>query len=62
MKTGIYIRAKVGNQWGSYDIGDPTLPDIEVVKWMNSRKETPLYIERLVLCLLGRDQDSVTLV
>lgn len=61
MYTGIFIRAQVDGKWGSYDIGDPALPDSEVVGWMESRHDDAghKYLMRLVMLLLDRSQDSV---
>ena len=34
MNTGIYIRAKVDNKFGSIDIGDDRLPAPELLRWL----------------------------
>jgi len=61
MDTRIFIRAKVNDKWDSYDIGDPKLPDSEVVSWLTSKYQDTghKYLMRLVMLLLNRDQSSI---
>lgn len=59
MQTGIYIRACPGISYKNYDIGDPELPDEEVVKWLREHEEESGFMERLVLILLGRPKPIV---
>jgi len=59
METGILIRAEVGNRCGNFDIGDPKLPDREVVKWLRTHELESGFVERLVLILLGRNTPVV---
>jgi len=59
MQTGIYIRALVQGIYRNYDIGDPELPDDEVVKWLREHEVESGFMERLVLILLGRPRPVV---
>jgi hypothetical protein len=59
METGIFIRAQIDGKWDSVDIGDPKLPDAEVLKWLRSRGGRNEFAERCVMVLLKRDQDIV---
>jgi len=57
MKTGVCIREKVDNKWGSYDIGDKRLSDQQVVGWLRQQCVTQnpeSFYERLVMVLIGR--------
>lgn len=59
MQTGIYIRAMVGVSMKDLDIGDPELPDDEVVKWLREHQTESGFMERLVLILLGRPKPVI---
>ena len=61
MRTGIFIRAKVGGRWDNYDIGDDRLPDSVVAKWINDQSEGGIgFLKRLAMILLGRDPAAIT--
>ncbi len=60
METGIFIRAQVNGKWDTYDIGDKQLTDAQVLAWLRSRGGKNTWAERVVMTLLGRNQNSVT--
>jgi hypothetical protein len=62
METGIFIRAEVNGEWGSYDIGDKTINDKQVLDWLRSRGGKNEWAEQVVLTLLDRNQFSVRMV
>jgi hypothetical protein len=51
-ETGIYIRAEIDGKWQAVDIGDPRLPDDELLLWLRTLPADGLI--RCVLLLLGR--------
>jgi len=57
MNTGVFIRAKVDGKWGSYDIGDKKLSDEQIALWLITKDLD--FIKRLVMILLGRDQNAI---
>ncbi|HSW83498.1 MAG TPA: hypothetical protein VLH12_08490 [Usitatibacter sp.] len=48
--TGIYVRAKRGTRWGSYDIAE--LAQDSLIAWLRSRGGSNEWAERVVLILL----------
>ncbi|KKN73848.1 hypothetical protein LCGC14_0396500 [marine sediment metagenome] len=56
MKTNIFIREKVKEKWGAYDIGDPKLSDEQVYNWLTSRSEggENRFLKSVVMALLRR--------
>lgn len=52
--TGIYVRAKNGDEWGSFDIAD--LDRDSLHSWLRSRGGENLWAENCVLLLLGHEQ------
>jgi len=58
LKTGIFIKAKVDGNWNSVDIGDPRLSDESLAMWLMLQE--PESIKKVVMVLLGRNQDVVT--
>jgi hypothetical protein len=54
VETGIYVRLKVDDRWGSYDIGNIRVSDDQVWDWMNGKDR--LFVQNIVMTLLGRDQ------
>lgn len=58
IETGIHIRAQINGHWNSVDIGDPDLTDEQLLAWLRANPERRT-AERVVLLLLGRDQNAV---
>lgn len=54
-ETGILIRAKVGDNWGSFDIADPVVTDDQVREWLTEMAvERPEALIATAMILLGR--------
>lgn len=49
--TGIFVRAKLGDKWGSYDISELTLDSLRM--WLRSRGGANEWAENVVCMLLG---------
>lgn len=55
LNTGIFVRAKMGETWGSYDMS--RLTDDSLIKWLRSRPHhngNNVWCELVVFMLLGR--------
>ena len=52
-ESGIYVRAKLGDKWGSYDIAH--LERESLVAWLKSRGGDNPWAENCVLLLLGHE-------
>lgn len=55
--TGIYVRAKLGEQWGSFDIGTLTIASLK--DWLRSRGGFNPWAEKCAARLLGWDAVSL---
>ena len=54
MKTGIFIRGQVDGKWGNYDIGDPQLPDSQVLNWLQENAIRTAFTINLIMAILDR--------
>lgn len=52
--TGIYVRARLEDRWGSYDI--VTLDRDSLIRWLKCRGGDNQWAENVVLALLGHEQ------
>ena len=57
MNTGIFVRGEVEGVLDPWDIGDPKLDDVQVLRWLREsyKSHGSKFYERLVLTLLGRN-------
>ena len=57
MDTGIFVQGEVEGVFHAFDIGDPALDDVQVLRWLRQshRDQGTKFYERLVLSLLGRN-------
>lgn len=54
--TGIFVRAKHGGSWGSYDIA--TLTRDSLGEWLRSRGGENAWAESVVFILLGHEMQT----
>ena len=55
--TGIYVRALLGTQWGSFDIG--TLQLASLKEWLRSRGGKNVWAEKTVATLLAWTPEEI---
>ena len=57
LETGIFVRCEVEGVFDNFDIGDPALDDVQVLRWLREthKAQGTKFYERLVLSLLGRN-------
>jgi len=53
ISTGIYVRARLGDKWGSHDIIELSLDSLRV--WLRSRGGENEWAENVVCMLLGHE-------